>query len=177
MSVDLELARREAMWAELIARGGPAGVVPQLVKELRIHKGQQGIFRDQGRTGSLTPTGSGVAVGVLHRGTAYVDDLHDDGVIYHSPKTDRGARDGNEIAALVACRDLQLPLFVVVTPEPGARVRVVHRGWVGGCGRAPPRRGDSRGARMAPRLPPLARWAARRGRGRRRRWPAPDPVR
>jgi hypothetical protein len=48
-----ELARRPNIWAALKARGGPDGVRPEVVKELRIHRGQQGIFRDLELTQSL----------------------------------------------------------------------------------------------------------------------------
>ena len=54
-----ELARRLTIWAELNARRGPDGVRPEVVKELRIHLGQQGIFRDL----ELTRIVSGAAAG------------------------------------------------------------------------------------------------------------------
>jgi hypothetical protein len=88
------------------------------------------VFRDQEATSHLTPAGTGVAVGVLHTGSHYADDLFDDGVIYHYPVTARGDRDRNEIAAMRACADLTLPLFVVITPSPGAATRHVRLGWV-----------------------------------------------
>src|SRR5215472_10558353 len=43
------------------------------------------------------PNGSGIAVGLLHTGSAYDDDLFEDGVIYHFPVTNRpGRRDASE---------------------------------------------------------------------------------
>jgi hypothetical protein len=71
-----------------------------------------------------------VAVGVLHTGSTYADDLFDDGVIYHYPVTARGERDRNEIAAMKACGEHTLPMFVVITPSSGARTRDVRLGWV-----------------------------------------------
>ena len=118
------------MWDALKRAGGPNGLSPSVVKNASVHRGQQGIFRDQQATRSLTPDGTGVTVGVLHTGTSYADDLSSDGVIYHYPATKRGERDANEIAATKRCGELQLPLFVVETPDPGSKVRNVHMGWV-----------------------------------------------
>jgi hypothetical protein len=78
----------------------------------------------------LTSSGTGVAVGLLHTGSSYADDLFDDGVIYHYPVTSRGKRDSQEIAAMKACAELSLPVFVVITPSPGASTRNIRLGWV-----------------------------------------------
>ncbi|HEX3130411.1 MAG TPA: HNH endonuclease [Thermoanaerobaculia bacterium] len=124
-----ELRRRLAIWAEIKARGGPDYVEPQLIKQLRVHRGEQGIYRDNETTTALAPPG--VTVGVLHTGTTYADDLSADGVIYHYPKTARpGAHDANEIAATKACREFGLPLFVVITPPDNPKRRNVRLGWV-----------------------------------------------
>lgn len=127
---DLELARRLGMWQELIAAGGPDGVRPELVKRLRLHVGQQGVFRDLDRSRAAGGPTSGIAVGVLHTGRVYSDDLSDEGLTYHYPETTRGRRDANEIASIKACREHGLPLFVVITPYPKAPIRNVHMGWV-----------------------------------------------
>lgn len=100
-AVGSELTRRFTLWAEIKAQGGPDYVAPELVKQLRLHRGQQGIYRDGDVTTDLAPTG--VTVGVLHTGTTYADDLSEDGVIYHYPATARpGVFDANEIAATKA---------------------------------------------------------------------------
>lgn len=124
-----ERERRLALWSELQQRGGPDGVAPGLIKELQIHRGQQGVFRDQTTTAPLTPDGHGIAVGLLHTGSSYADDLFEDGLIYHYPATKRGQRDRNEIAALKACGEMRLPIFVVLTP-PDRKTRNVRLGWI-----------------------------------------------
>jgi putative restriction endonuclease len=115
------------MWHAL---GNPDAVTPAQIRELGLHRGQQGVFRDLGATAALSADGAGITVGVLHTGSVYADDLTDDGVIYHYPSTARGVRDANEIEATKNCQRLGLPLFVVITPSPAAPVRVVRLGWV-----------------------------------------------
>lgn len=105
------------------------GVKPALVRQLGIHRGEQGIFRDQTRTQALGYA-SGVAVAVRHTGRVYADDLTEQGVVYHYPATVRGRRDENEIRSIKLCRELHLPLFVVVKPHPNATTRDVRLGWV-----------------------------------------------
>ncbi len=129
-AIRAERDRRLALWSELRRRGGPDRVEPGLVRELRVHRGQQGVFRDRELTGTLTASGIGIAVGLLHTGSSYADDLFDDGVIYRYPVTSRGERDRNEIAAMKACIQHSLPVFVVITPSPGASTRDVRLGWV-----------------------------------------------
>jgi putative restriction endonuclease len=129
MDAQRELERRLHMWDLLKSTGGPTGVRPELVKRLGIHRGQQGIFRDQQVT-SATGHASGVTVGILQTGRVYSDELSEQGLTYHYPRTNRGNRDLNEVSALRACKDLELPLFVVVTPHPRAKTRDVRLGWV-----------------------------------------------
>lgn len=73
-------------------------MAPGLLRELEIYGGAQGIWVDKARTSIVTP--EGVAVGLLHTGSSYADDLADDGVIYHYPQTWRasGGRDAAEVA-------------------------------------------------------------------------------
>ena len=127
--IQRELERRLKLWDDLKAAGGPDGVSPKLVKDLRIHRGQQGIFRDLEFMSRVIGGPASAAVGILHTGSAYADDLSEEGVIYHYPDTGRGDRDANEVASLKACRDLNLPLFVVIKPTPNAATRNVRLGW------------------------------------------------
>jgi hypothetical protein len=129
-SVDAERNRRFGLWETLCKAGGPEGVPPALIKTLGIIRGQQGIFRDKTVTSQITPNGPGITVGVRHTGQTYADELTDEGVIYHYPLTNRRNRDANEIEATKLCGKLNLPLFVVETPNPGSSVRDVHMGWV-----------------------------------------------
>lgn len=125
-----ERIRRQSIWSRLEARGGPNGVTPSLVRELSIHRGQQGVFRDLAVTSSISDPEAGVAVGVLYTGRVYDDDVASDGLIYHVPMTSRGVRDKNEVTAIDSCRFLSLPLFVVTKSHRRALLRDVHLGWV-----------------------------------------------
>jgi hypothetical protein len=128
-----ELSRRLALWNTVKAEGGPDGIEYRLVQQLRIHRGEQGIYRDKYTTSLVTGTQAGLAVGVLHTGKAYADDLAEDGVIYNYPNTKReGVRDAFEIAATKACAELDLPVFVVITPVDNPKRRNVRLGWVQG---------------------------------------------
>lgn len=87
--IEPERERRKEMWDQLIAHGGPKDVSPNLIRELEIYGGAQGIWVDKARTELLTNDGYGVTVGLLHTGEYYPDDLSDSGVVYHYPKTNR----------------------------------------------------------------------------------------
>lgn len=124
-NVIAERARRLRLWSELEAH---LEVAPPVLRELGIHRGQQGIFRDSHRTREIEA--EGVAVSVLHTGRVYDDELGDDGLVYHYPVTGRGRRDFNEVASLRHALKLGLPVFVV-TPDPqSTALRQVHLGWV-----------------------------------------------
>ncbi|MBN1203148.1 MAG: HNH endonuclease [Anaerolineae bacterium] len=128
-----ELEYRRAMWRELLERGGPTGVAPSVLHELGIYGGAQGIWVDKERTKSLTPRGEGVTVGLLHKGSSYPDDLCEDGVLYHYPRTNRPeARDLGEIEATKKAGQLQLPVFIITSPSQNSKVRDVHFGWIEG---------------------------------------------
>lgn len=128
-----ERGRRRAMWAGLARAGGPRGLAPDVLRGLGVYGGAQGVWVDKARTGPLTPGGAGVAVGLLHTGSSYADDLADDAVVYHYPTTRRPAgRDAAEVAAVKAAGELGLPVFVVAYPRPGAATRDVALGWVAG---------------------------------------------
>jgi hypothetical protein len=64
-----ENTRRLSLWDGLIAADGPNGSAP-LLREFGIYVGAQGIWVDKRITGSLTPDGSGIAVGLLHSSSA-----------------------------------------------------------------------------------------------------------
>jgi putative restriction endonuclease len=126
-----ENARRRGLWESLIAAGGPQDSPPGLLRELGIYGGAQGVWVDKRITGSASPNGSGIAVGLLHNGSTYDDDLSDDGVIYHFPDTNRpGERDASETAAVRNAFGLKLPVFVITRTPSNSAHRDVHLGWV-----------------------------------------------
>lgn len=125
-----ELARREAMWTELVASDGPDAATPQELRRIGIYGGAGGVWVDKSRTAEASSAGDGVAVSVLHTGRHYPDDLSETAMLYHYLRTGRPAsRDRGEIDALKACLRQRLPLFVI-TETDGGRRRAVHRGWV-----------------------------------------------
>jgi hypothetical protein len=118
--IQQEYERRMDMWDRLLRSGGPTGVAPAVLRELGIYGGAQGIWVDKARTGDVLPGGSGVSVGVLHTGRSYADDLAEDCIIYHYPKTRRPpGRDLAEVEATKAAGRLGLPFFVITYPSPG----------------------------------------------------------
>lgn len=113
-SVRAEGTRRRGLWDLLLGKGVLEGVAPQLLRDVGVYGGAQGIFVDKARTAHLTSDGQGAAVGLLHIGRRYNDDLKDDMVLYHYPTTKRPvARDENEIQATKNAGLLGLPVFVI----------------------------------------------------------------
>ena len=88
MSVASERQRRLDLWHKLSAHNLD-DIEPQLLRQLGIYGGAQGIWVDKAHTASSETGVDGVAVGILHTGRHYADDLSEDGVIYHYPKTAR----------------------------------------------------------------------------------------
>jgi hypothetical protein len=106
-----EFEHRLAMWANLLDEQGPARVAPALLRSLGIYGGASGVWTDTARTRNIGGADS-VAVGVLHTGRHYSDDLSDDALVYHYPATNRPpGRDAAEVQGLKAAEDLRLPIF------------------------------------------------------------------
>lgn len=124
-----ERARRQAMLDSLLEVGGLTELPPQTLRNIGVYGGAQGIWVDQQRTGPLTPGGVGIAVGVLHTGKTYADDLQDDGLIYHYPETDRGRKDQREAEALKFAEYYRLPVFVILHSKK-RNLRDIKPGWV-----------------------------------------------
>jgi putative restriction endonuclease len=126
-----ELSTRLAMWTQLRDEGGPFDVPKAVVRALGIYGGAQGVWVDALRTRPISGDGAGVAVGLLHTGRHYADDLSATGILYHYPRTNRPqGRDAAEIQATKNAGELALPVFVI-TPSPSStQRRDVHLGWV-----------------------------------------------
>jgi putative restriction endonuclease len=125
-----ERLRRGHLLLALRERADPKAAPPSLIEQLGIQLGQQGIFRDIKKTRHLAP--SGVALSVRHTGSSYADDLSDDALIYHYPKTSRPGRDVAEIESLKAAQSLALPVFVTVSVQ-NRSVRDLRTGWIVNC--------------------------------------------
>jgi hypothetical protein len=129
-AIQVERKRREEMWRTLISEGEPVAVSPARLRTLRFYGGAAGIWTDSQETTSAL-VASGITVSFLHRGTRYVDDIWDDGLLYHYPNTARnGDQDTKEIEATKWAKRLGLPLFVITTSDDGQDRRRVQRAWI-----------------------------------------------
>jgi hypothetical protein len=94
--VAAELALRMEKWQSLHDGGGPRDVTKKLIRDLGIYGGAQGVWVDSDRTRGIAQNAAGVAMGLLHTGRHYADDLSPTGILYHYPKTNRApGRDGS----------------------------------------------------------------------------------
>ena len=119
------------MWHQLCQSGGPQDVRPQLLRQLGVYGGAQGIWVDKARTSALSDDATGLTVGLLHTGQHYPDDFSESGVLYHYPETGRPAgRDRSEIEATKAAGIHGLPVFVITRPSGGSTFRDVYLGWI-----------------------------------------------
>jgi hypothetical protein len=123
-----EKTRRFALWNGLNDRENAEA---QRLRELGIYGGAQGIWVDKARTagGEIEPDGATAAI--LHTGRHYPDDLSDEAVIYHYPKTARPAgRDRAEVQKTKNAMEHKLPLFVILPGKSSQAKRSVKLGWV-----------------------------------------------
>jgi hypothetical protein len=126
-----EPERRDQLWQELVARGGPTNVAPRVLRDLRLYGGAQGIWVDKATTAASGPDGHGATVAVLHTGRHYPDDLQADRIVYHYPNTTRRGRDDAEVQATKNAAALGLLVFVITETKGG--LKNVTRGTITGC--------------------------------------------
>ena len=88
IDVSSERDRRLRIWHS-ISNEDLENVEPTHLRNLGIYGGAQGIWVDKTHTASPGIGPDGATVAILHTGRHYPDDLSDDGVIYHYPKTSR----------------------------------------------------------------------------------------
>lgn len=75
--LDVERLWRMAIF-EKVSGSKDTPVKTQYVRELGIYGGAQGIWVDKKRTAPLSQNGNGIAVGVLHTGSSYADNMSDE---------------------------------------------------------------------------------------------------
>ena len=111
-SIEREVARRLDAWNKLQKSPNWPLVSAQEVRDLGIYGGASGVWVDKTLTSEVAP--EGVAVGLLHTGKHYDDDVDETGILYHYPTTDRPAsRDANEIQAIKNAKLFGIPVFVI----------------------------------------------------------------
>jgi putative restriction endonuclease len=108
-----ERDRRLRLWKEATEGRAHDQLPPETLRQLRIYRGQRGIFVDCNTTRKATHDQVGVTVSVLHLGGRYDDDLGATHLVYHYPETRVPGRDAAEIRATVAAKVLQLSVFVI----------------------------------------------------------------
>ena len=122
-SVESEIARRFDAWQKLQASPNWPIVTSAEVRELALYGGASGVWVDKERTSQLIE--NGVAVGLLHTGKHYDDDVDETGILYHYPTTERPpSRDANEIQAMKNAKLLGIPIFVIENFHGGKRVNL-----------------------------------------------------
>lgn len=129
-AVDDERLLRFALWGQLQANAGPAAVDPTSLQQLRLYKGQRGIWVDKVRTKDISDDGIGVTVSIRHTGTVYDDDLSHDGIVYRYPRTGMPSRDEHEIAATKNAARLGIPVFIIAASDQSSSLRSIRLGWV-----------------------------------------------
>jgi len=111
-AVELEISRRLDAWNLLQKSPTWPLVTAQEVRDLGLYGGASGVWVDKERTNAVAP--EGVAVGLLHTGRHYDDDVDETGILYHYPTTERPAsRDANEIQAIKNAKAFGIPIFVI----------------------------------------------------------------
>jgi putative restriction endonuclease len=128
MSSELEneIARRLDAWNQLQQSPNWPILTPREIRELGLYGGASGVWVDKTRTSSILP--DGIAVGLLHTGKHYDDDVDETGILYHYPTTERPpSRDANEIQSIKNAKLLGVPVFVIENYQHGKRV---HLAWV-----------------------------------------------
>lgn len=85
----------------------------KLVKKLKIHKGERGIYRDVTNT-RKSIFKDGLTLSVLDTGKIYDDVLTDSHLEYHYPKTEQKTTDLGEINSLKEAEKYNLPIFIVL---------------------------------------------------------------
>ena len=119
--IEKELLHRLNVLAKAQALESWPLLTPSEVRDLGIYGGASGVWVDKTRTQEFVK--EGVAVGLLHTGRHYDDDIDESGVLYHYPTTQRPeARDRNEIQSIKNAKALKLPIFVI--RNIGARKKI-----------------------------------------------------
>lgn len=129
MDVSSEIDRRLELW-HTISSGDIDQLEPSQLRALGIYGGAQGIWVDKAHTAIPNEASDGITVPILHTGRHYADDVSEDGVIYHYPKTNRSSsRDAGEVQATKNAMNLHVPIFIVL-PSKTPTKRALKIGWV-----------------------------------------------
>jgi hypothetical protein len=124
--IEHELNRRLELYNKSQALAVSGLNKPSDLKELGIYGGASGVWVNKIQTSNIDP--AGVAVGLLHTGRHYDDDVDESGILYHYPTTNRPeSRDQNEIEAIKNLGKFKLPVFVI---RNVGQLRKVELAWL-----------------------------------------------
>ena len=126
-----ERDRRVRLWRAATDNIPVDRLAAERLQQLRIFRGQRGIWVDVHETRKATHALVGATVSVLHLGGRYADDLGPKSLAYHYPETKVPGRDRMEVDATKMASRLKLPVFVV-TPGVTGRLRWLRRANVEG---------------------------------------------
>ena len=122
-AIEVEISRRLDAWNILQNSPNWPLVSAQEVRDLKLYGGASGVWVDKENTSSIAP--EGVAVGLLHTGRHYDDDVDETGILYHYPTTERPpSRDGHEIQAIKNAKIFGIPIFVIRNIGSAKRVEL-----------------------------------------------------
>jgi hypothetical protein len=142
-TIEAERSRREAMWASLLASGGPSGLPSGLLRDAGVYGGAQGVWVDTDRTRGINGA-RGITVSLLHTGRHYADELvGGTGSVRWSrcsavapypwltqPPAQAAVRRGSEICVVLLAGCLNEPIFADLWLARSPRRR---RGWPCRC--------------------------------------------
>jgi hypothetical protein len=119
--IETEITRRLDAWNRLQESPNWPLVTAQEVRDLGLYGGASGVWVDKSVTSAIAP--DGVAVGLLHTGRHYDDDVDETGILYHYPTTARPpSRDANEIQSIKNAKTFGIPIFVIRNIAHGKKV-------------------------------------------------------
>lgn len=128
----LERQYRIDIWKDLQSLDNARHISPKLLRErFHIYRGAAGIWCDKERTTPISEDDFGITVSVLNTGKSYPDNLLEDSIDYHYPKTNRPKIfDRSEIEATKNAKRFQIPIFIITHSEKNDKLRDVHFGYV-----------------------------------------------
>ena len=111
------------------SRNNEVIVSNKLIKKLKIHKGERGIYRDVTNT-RKSIFNNGLALSVLNTGKIYDDLLTNSHLEYHFPTTTQKTTDLGEINSLKEAEKYNLPIFIVLGVNTEASKKELQLGYI-----------------------------------------------
>ena len=120
MNVEEEFNWRLEQFSQLQQHPNWPIIPNSVINDRKIYFGYRGIWFDKTRTEKIIP--GGIAVGVLHTGQHYLDDISESSILYNYPETETIGRDLSEVNSIKNAALHSLPIFVLINEGGGKRV-------------------------------------------------------